>query len=62
MGIPVSRTEGEAAGQALRAAPAPDAPGFVAVLRGPPGPLAFWAFAMGLMLALVAALSGGGAA
>lgn len=36
-------------------------PGFVASFAARPDRLAFWAFAMGLMLALVAAMSGGGA-
>jgi hypothetical protein len=35
--------------------------GFVASFAARPDRMAFWAFAMGLMLALVAALSGGGA-
>ena len=37
-------------------------PGLVASFAARPDRLAFWAFAMGLMLALVAALSGGGGA
>jgi hypothetical protein len=36
-------------------------PGLVASFAARPDRLAFWAFAMGLMLALVAAMSGGGA-
>jgi hypothetical protein len=37
-------------------------PGLVASFAARPDRLAFWAFAMGLMLALVAAMSGGGGA
>lgn len=63
LGVPVTRTDGDrhgVPGQAL--APRPrQSSGFVGSFAAHPDRLAFWAFALGLMLALVAALSGGGA-
>lgn len=60
---PSTRSPGQGAGRAPRRAVARRSrpgPGIVASLAAQPDRLAFWAFAMGLMLALVAAMSGGG--
>jgi hypothetical protein len=58
------RMQAEAHAQAPQTAVARrprQSPGLVASFAARPDRLAFWAFAMGLMLALVAAMSGGGA-
>jgi hypothetical protein len=64
MPAPAPRVQGRpgvAPGQAVARRPRESA-GLVASFAARPDRLAFWAFAMGLMLALVAAMSGGGGA
>ncbi|MFL5846444.1 MAG: hypothetical protein ACJ762_17300 [Solirubrobacteraceae bacterium] len=57
---PAPRVQGRADQQVARRTR--QSPGLIASFAARPDRLAFWAFAMGLMLALVAAMSGGGGA
>lgn len=58
---PAPRVQGRPDGAPGEAVARRQSPGFIASFAARPDRLAFWAFAMGLTLALVAALSGGGA-